>query len=214
MEIDRGTLEDFPGIKTAETMLNVSVRKTNPDLDGFKSEVYRKIRTSYTLEGLKDIPIFRAYRDFFWRIGIDPTKIRPSAEALIRRILQGKELPCINTAVDSYNLASVETGISIAGFDASKINGALFLRKAKAGEEFSGIGMDQPILLAGNEIVIEDSKRIVAVYPYRDSEETKITEDTNEAIFIMCGVPGITNQRLVEAKRITEEYVGRFCSLI
>ncbi len=63
------------------------------------------------LEGLKDEPIFRTYRDFFWTMGVDPTKVRPAAEALIRRILVGRSMPRINTVVDAYNLASMTTHI-------------------------------------------------------------------------------------------------------
>ena len=54
------------------------------------------MRKNYSLDGLKDEENIRAYRDFFWKLGIDPTKIRPAAEALIRRILGGKEIPRIN----------------------------------------------------------------------------------------------------------------------
>jgi phosphoenolpyruvate synthase (EC 2.7.9.2) len=48
------------------------------------------IRASASLEGLKEDPVVRAYRDFYWRLGIDPTKVRPSSEALARRAFRGE----------------------------------------------------------------------------------------------------------------------------
>ncbi|MBS7638419.1 hypothetical protein KEJ49_06025, partial [Candidatus Bathyarchaeota archaeon] len=92
---------------------DVKVKDEDPELELFKEEVIRRTRERWTLERIREHPNLRAYRDFFWRIGIDPTKIRPSAEALIRRILHGNPLPKINTLVDAYNLASIETSISL-----------------------------------------------------------------------------------------------------
>jgi len=67
-------------------MQGVMVERQNPELESFKMELIKKVREQYDLESLRDQPTFRAYRDFFWRIGIDPTKNRPAAEALIRRV--------------------------------------------------------------------------------------------------------------------------------
>ncbi len=147
-------------------------------------------------------------------MGIDPTKTRPAGEALTRRILGGRDLPRINTAVDAYNLASVETSIAIAAFDLCTINeDALVMRKTARGECFHGIGMTSPDSLKGVELVIEDqrSKRLVAVYPYRDSDDSKVTLKTTGVLFMMCGVPGVDDSSLEEASRLTKEYVGRFC---
>jgi DNA/RNA-binding domain of Phe-tRNA-synthetase-like protein len=100
------------------------------ELEGFKEQLFRQVKEKYSLESLKDVPIFRAYRDFFWKAGIDPTKVRPAAEALIRRILGGKAVPSINNVVDSYNLASIKTEVALAAFDEDKLKGDLIMRYA------------------------------------------------------------------------------------
>ncbi|MEM2741143.1 MAG: phenylalanine--tRNA ligase beta subunit-related protein, partial [Nitrososphaeria archaeon] len=169
------------------------------------------VKSRYTLDKLKDEPLFRAYRDFFWKIGIDPTKVRPASEALIRRILLEKPLPHINMLVDSYNLASIVSGVPIAAFDENKILGELFMRNAINGEEFLGIGMEKPILLNGTEIVICDKEKLVAIYPYRDADSTKITGETKNVIFLVCGVPGVSDNVLENAVNKVIEYVTRFC---
>jgi DNA/RNA-binding domain of Phe-tRNA-synthetase-like protein len=217
MEIVPELRSAFPGLRVVELKLaGLTVRASDPDLEKFKIEVQERVRKrTASLEDVKNQPIFRAYRDFFWRVGIDPTKLRPAGEALTRRILGGRDLPRINSLVDAYNLVSVETSIAIAAFDSAKVNeGALVMRKSVGGEPFQGIGMAAPDSLSGVEVVIEDrrSAKLIAVYPYRDSDESKVTEATKEVLFMMCGVPGIDDLALEGAARLTREYIGRFCT--
>jgi DNA/RNA-binding domain of Phe-tRNA-synthetase-like protein len=206
----------FPGLRVIELkMEGLGVQGIDPRLESFKREVQDRVRQRIaSLTEVKDRPIFRAYRDFFWRVGIDPTKIRPAGEALTRRILGGRDLPTVNTLVDAYNIASVETSIAIAAFDLEAIDeGSLVMRRAVKGERFHGIGMVTPDSLTGVEVVVEDqeSHRLVAVYPYRDSDDSKVTEWTKGVLFLMCGVPGIDETTLEKARELTREYVGRFC---
>ena len=142
MEFSREVLDKFPGICVAEGDVNsLSIRGEATGMDNFKAKAADEIRSRYTLENVKDDPMFRAYRDFFWSVGVDPTKTRPASEALVRRLLAGGKLPVINTAVDAYNLASALSSVPIAAFDADKLAGGLTMRFAREGESFRGIGM-------------------------------------------------------------------------
>lgn len=212
IEIDNEVSERFPGLAAETCMVqNVNVVKSSSELQSFKKELFSEIENGYDLDSLKDEDIIRKYRDFYWKIGIDPTKIRPSSEALIRRILQGKRIPQINTLVDAYNLASMKSNISIGAFDADTIRGPLKMRFASEGEEFLGIGMKEPKILKGVELVVSDSERIIAVYPYRDSDATKVTLDTKKVLLMICGVPGIETEKLVQTTKLTVGYIERFC---
>ena len=216
MQIVPELRSSFPGLRVVELkMEGLEIENSNPALESFKREVQDRIRTRIaSLTEVKDRPIFRAYRDFFWRVGIDPTKVRPAGEALTRRILGGRDLPTVITAVDAYNIASVETSVAIAAFDLNAIDEySLVMRRAMKGEPFHGIGMASSDSLDGVEVVIEDreSHRLVAVYPYTDSDDSKVTERTKGVLFLMCGVPGIDETTLERARDLTKEYVGRFC---
>jgi DNA/RNA-binding domain of Phe-tRNA-synthetase-like protein len=212
LKIDSELGTRFPDLTVITFQVNgVKIQKKDAELEKFKLEVMKEVRNEYDLDAVKDHPTFRAYRDFFWRIGIDPTKIRPAAEALIRRILAGKTLPCINTLVDAYNLASIKSRIALATFDADKLEGNLLMRFAQEGEQFYGIGMEKPLMLKGGKIVVSDNERLIAVYPYRDADNTKVTEKTENVTMVVCGVPGIPKETLENASRVAVDYINRFC---
>ncbi|HDQ06713.1 MAG TPA: hypothetical protein ENN36_08355 [Candidatus Bathyarchaeota archaeon] len=212
LKIDSKLKACFPELNVLTLNIKgVHVQKRDAELENFKVEVMRQVRDDYSLDSVKDQPIFRAYRDFFWSIKIDPTKIRPAAEALIRRIIAGKTLPCINTLVDAYNLASIMSRIALATFDADKLEGDLLMRFAEEGERFIGIGMEKPLILNGGEIVVADEEKLIAVYPYRDADNTKVTEKTENVTVVVCGVPGIPKRELENASQLALEYVTRFC---
>jgi DNA/RNA-binding domain of Phe-tRNA-synthetase-like protein len=212
LKIDYKLKTRFPDLTVLTLRIKgVHVQKRGIELENFKVEVMRQVRNDYNLDSVKDHPTFRAYRNFFWSIKIDPTKIRPAAEALIRRILAGKTLPSINTLVDAYNLASIKSRIALATFDADKLEGDLLMRFAAEGEQFYGIGMEKPLILKGGEIVVSDDQKLIAIYPYRDADNTKVTEKTENVTIVVCGVPGIPKETLENASHVALEYITRFC---
>lgn len=212
MKIDEHVKSTFPDLILLTTAFkNVTVNPKSEELEKYKTEFILNIRSQYDIETLKDIPELRLYRDFFWKIGIDPTKTRPASEALIRRVIQGKQLPQINTLVDAYNLASMESRVPLAAFDMKTLSGDLVLRLAENGEEFFGIGMKSPVVVKGNELVIEAGDELIAMYPHRDADRSKITLSTRDVLIVVCGAPGIPLDTLRKAQGVAEEYIGRFC---
>ncbi|MCS7096049.1 MAG: phenylalanine--tRNA ligase beta subunit-related protein [Candidatus Bathyarchaeota archaeon] len=198
----------FPEIYlVAGIIRGVQIERENLKISELKRTAYEEARAKHEIEALKDNPVIRAYRDFYWKLDIDPTKIRPSGEALLRRVLRGNELPTINTAADAYNLASMKTMIPISGFDLDRINPPLKVRFAQNGETFLGIGMDKPVVLNHKMLVLADMTGIVCIYPYRDSDYTKITENTRNILIVGYGAPGIERQNVVESVEMALTYI-------
>jgi len=212
LHIEEPVAKAFLGLKVLDcTMRDVKVSESDPSLQRAKEEVAAEVRSKFSLETLKDQQPMRAYRDFFWRVGVDPTKNRPASEALIRRILSGRSLPTINTLVDAYNIASIRSGVPMAAFDHGRLRGSLRMRFARLGERFLGIGMEAPVELKGMEIVIEDDDGLTAIYPYRDAERTKITLKSKGAVLLFCGAPGVEEDRLEYARKECVQQITRFC---
>ncbi len=203
----------FPELQVLTFLVKgVMVKRRSTELQKLCDEIVKQVKKKYDLESLKDLPTFKAYRNFFWRVGIDPTKNRPAAEALVRRVLRGRSIPQINSFVDAYNLASIKTEIAFAAFDAHKLKGALVMRLAKRGEFFLGIGMQKPFELDGGEVVISDAEKLLAIYPHRDADQAKITDGTKTALMLVCGVPDIGEETLLNAAQLVINYVTRFCN--
>jgi DNA/RNA-binding domain of Phe-tRNA-synthetase-like protein len=200
-------LSRFPELTVCiGTISGISAEKENAQLRQLKKTVYEEVRAKYSVEALRDNPTVRVYRDFYWKLDIDPTKTRPSGEALLRRVLNGNELPSISAVVDAYNLASMQTIIPISGFDGNRLNPPFHICFAK-NEAFTGIGMKKPIQLMDRMLVLTDEKQVLCIYPYRDSDCTKITVQTQNAAIVGYGVPGIGEGQLKGAVEKTLDYI-------
>lgn len=200
-------LSKFPELAICMgTVSGVHNEKENDQLRQLKKVVHEEVKAKYNVEALKNNPTVRAYRDFYWKLDIDPTKTRPSGEALLRRVLNGNELPKISTVVDAYNLASMQTIVPISGFDRDQLNPPFQVRFAK-NEIFTGIGMDKPIVLTEKTLVLTDEKQVLCVYPYRDSDHTKITLRTQKTVIIGYGAPAIGQEQLKAAVEKTMGYI-------
>jgi DNA/RNA-binding domain of Phe-tRNA-synthetase-like protein len=215
IRIDSRLKTRFPNLTALQLLVKgVQVKRKDDKLEEVKAEIIRQVREKYSLESLKDVPTFRAYRDFYWFVGIDPTKNRPASEALTRRLLGGRGFPRINTLVDAYNIASVKTEIALAAFDANTLSGELVMTYPERGTTFLGIGMKKPMPLQGSEIVVVDKEKLVAIYPYRDADDTKVTEKTKNVMLLVCGVPSLRREMLLYARKVALKYIDHFCKRI
>ncbi len=181
---------------------------TRPEeLDEVIRDFEERVRRTYTLEELKFHPVVRAYRDFFWRMGVDPTKHRPSGEALVRRIIHGKSLPRISNVVDACNLASAETFVTLSVFDLDLVKPPLKVCSL-SGEEVRVLGRGTVVLKG--ELVLADSEKVLCVYAYGDVEETKVTPKTRNVLIVSYGAPGLEMSKVEEALSKASEYVKKY----
>jgi len=188
----------------------IKVEKDLTNLKEIENSIFEEIKSKYTVESLKDDPKVRSYRDFFWKWKIaDPTRVRPASEALIRRILINNNIWKINTFVNSYNLASAISGVSLGAYDHTTILFPLQVRFAKENEVFLEIGSSKPKKLSGKELVLADQKGIISLYPHRDADRTKITLQTKNAIVVAFGVPGISETDLKFSMNKTAELLKK-----
>lgn len=187
----------------------VTVERDRVDVREYAEQLARRLIAVYSVERLREHPIIRAYRDFYWRLGIDPTKTRPSSEALLRRVLRTKTIPLINNVVDSGNFASLETLIPIGLYDIDRIRGQLKLRLTSEGEVFDPIGGSKELLDEGLPVLADDEK-IIHLYPHRDSRHTMIRPSTRNVLIVACGVPNVPSTLVREAANKAVEYILRF----
>lgn len=166
-------------------------------------------RQRYTVDSIKLMPSIEATRTAYRRCGKDPSRYRPSGEALVRRTLKGNDLYRVSTLVDLINLASIAFGYSIGGFDADKIASSassdftagiacsassgftagiqLTLGIGREGEPYEGIGRG-PLNIEGLP-VYRDALGGIGT-PTSDHERTKLSLQTTHLLAIVNGYDG------------------------
>lgn len=167
-----------------------------------------KYKSTLSTESLKEMSGIAATRKVYRACGKDPSRYRPASEALIRRMLQGKQLYQIDTLVDLINLASIAYGYSIGGFDADKFEGdTLTLGIGKAGEPYEGIGRGM-INIEGLP-VYRDAKGGCGT-PTSDNERTKMELGTTHLLVLINGYDG--NEERVRANaEFIQQLLRKYC---
>ena len=179
------------GIFVAYTVAWVSGTQHSQDiLDAEVRRLLKEIPRVHDLKSLRNDPVVRAYRKFYWRIGIDPTKTRPASEALVRRVLRGA-FPRINPVVDAGNIASVETLVPIGIYDLGRAEPPFKITLSRGGEIFRPIGGEPESLPPNIPIFIDAGGTVMHVYPHRDSTDTMVREDAEEVLIVAAGVPDV-----------------------
>jgi len=202
---------DRPNLRVAMILLHdVAVGKSTSSFEQYEQKIFEEIRSRMTLEDAKDDPIFRSYRDLYWTFGMDPTKLRVSSEAVLRRILKGLNLWRISDVVDVINLASANHKIPIGLIDVSKLKGNLVIRTAQNGETFQRIG-GKTITCRGREIVVADDEKIVCFgYATHDSQSTMITRESNTILVLLYGTEVITKDLMEQSLNMTIDMITQW----
>lgn len=139
------------------------------------------------IEGLQ--PARQLYRSF----GIDPTRTRPSSEALLRRILRDKPFPRILNAVDLCNVLAVEFLLPIGLYDADRVRGPVTLRPGQPGESYAGIRKDA-VHLEGRPVLADQEGPFGN--PTSDSLRTSVTTATRSLWMVLFAPSTFPAERL------------------
>lgn len=132
----------------------------------------------------QDLPAVAATRAAYRALGKDPARYRPAAEALLRRVAQGKGLYRINNVVDVNNLLSLETGVSIGTYDMDRLTPPLVFRPGRPGESYAGIGRG-PLNLEGLPLLADAHGPFGS--PTSDSERSMVTAASRRIVMALIG---------------------------
>jgi DNA/RNA-binding domain of Phe-tRNA-synthetase-like protein len=173
-------------------------------LDPCLQEAERRVRAHPPADAV-------AVRTMYKRVGLDPTKTRPSNEALLRRARKSLPFPRVNSLVDIVNWCSLEFQLPYGLYDRRQIRGEVTLRLGRAGESYAGIRKD--IVHVAGRIALVDNEGPFG-NPTSDSARTMVTTDTEDALVVVFAPAEIDEPRLtrvldVTAQRIAEISGGR-----
>ena len=159
------------------------VGDASPELRTEGERLAIDLRRQYAAGGApSDIAALEPVRRLYQALGIDPTRTRPSSEALLRRVLQNKPLYRINGLVDAMNLCSLRTLVPFGVYDRSRIAGPVVLRAGAAGEGYEGIGRGR-ISVEGRPVLADREGPFGN--PTADSMRTSVTHGTARALVVL-----------------------------
>jgi DNA/RNA-binding domain of Phe-tRNA-synthetase-like protein len=188
---------------------DVRIDALPPEFLAERDAVEERLRARFAGRAAADIPGVAEARAMFHRVGVDPTKTRPSSEALLRRVLQGKSLPTIHSAVDVCNLASLEHQFPLGLYDRDRIRTTVFARLGREGEGYDGIRKAR-VNLANRPLLADEDGPFGA--PTSDSARTQVAARTTALLVVVFSPTERRSDQLSAMLGRISELLARYCS--
>jgi DNA/RNA-binding domain of Phe-tRNA-synthetase-like protein len=201
MEISVG----LPGVKLGALEADgVEVGPVDLALAQLMDEECNRKRREFTVESLAEAQEIRLVRGMFREWDMDPSKYRPSSEALLRRVVQDKGLYRVSNVVDICNLGSIEVGWPFGCYDHSRITAAIVFRHGAPGESYEGIGK-KTWHLEGRPVLADPSGPFGS--PISDSTRSMITESARDILVVIYAPAAASDATLEKAlARLSERF--------
>ena len=171
-------------------------------------EICHGINDSMQIGDVSNMPIISDTKKAYRQLGKDPSRYRPSAEALTRRVVQGKGLYRVNNIVDALNVISIKHGFSIGGYDLDKISGMIEMGIGKHDEPYEAIGRGH---LNIEKLPVLRDQISAFGSPTSDSLRTMIREETRNFLMVFFDFSG--SERLHDALNDTETIYIDYCNV-
>jgi len=183
----------------------------NPAVTEATAELGIKLASKY--EGLlpSEIPGLQEARNLYKSFGMDPSRHRPSSEALLRRVLKGKDLYRISNVVDSCNLASLEFLLPVGMYDLAKVSGDVVLRTGRDGEQYPGIRKGE-VHLAGRLGLFDEMGPFGS--PTSDSARTSTSAHTTTLFAVIMATASASRLEMEDHLTTFSSYFQAFCGAV
>lgn len=167
-----------------------------------------RLRASHAGKVPSEIPQLEEARNLYKSFGMEPSRHRPSSEALLRRVLKGEDLYRISNAVDACNLASLCCLLPIGMYDLDRVHGDVCLRSGREGEEYGGIRKG-PVHLAGRLGLFDDDGPFGS--PSSDSERTSVTDETTRLLAVIMATARHDREAMRAHTAVLADLFQRHC---
>ncbi|MEU6238175.1 phenylalanine--tRNA ligase beta subunit-related protein [Kitasatospora sp. NPDC047058] len=186
--LDPAVAEAFPGTLIAlVTATGVRGGEPWPRTAAALDELERQLADGSWQPADENDPRIEAWHGAYRSFGTNPRRIRPSVDALGRRLVKQGALPRINPAVDSYNAVSVRHGLPAGAFDLDHVTGDVVIRRADGTESFTPLGEPDTVETPKpGEIVYADTTGVLTRHwNHRDAHRTRVTEGSTRVVFVL-----------------------------
>ena len=210
IRISSGFAEAGVAVRLGCLTARVAVRQDDPATREAIADLAARLGAELAEAAVGELPVVAQVRQAFRALGKDPSRYRPSSEALLRRIAQGKGLFNVNNLVDTNNLISLTSRLPAGAYDLARIDGAfetgIELRVGQEGESYEAIARG-PFNLAKLPVLCDASGPFGS--PTSDSARTMVTEDCRAALLVLYAFGEVHG--LDAALDAAEQALQRYC---
>lgn len=183
-----------------------------PELTAMLREAEASLRNVINKDEIASHPKINSWREAYRAFGAKPAKYRSSIEAMVRRVINGNELPSINTIVDIGNIISLKNIITAGGHAIDVVSGNITLRKATGDEEFTAFGTDKVENPEPGEIIFtEGSTVLTRRWSWRQANHTSTRKTTTAVEMNIDGLAPVTAEEVENICGETMELIEKYC---
>jgi DNA/RNA-binding domain of Phe-tRNA-synthetase-like protein len=187
IKISKKLKKNCPDIRLGVIQSDIEYQKENSLLWQETEKVSYQIRDSLSQKQIANLPVIRHTRQAYLSMGKEPARYRCSAEALLRRVVKGKDLYRINNVVDMINFISLSSCFSIGCYDFDQLIVPIIFDIGKMGETYHAIGRGKMNI---ESLPVFRDKIGPFGSPTSDSERSMITEKTRNIIIVIIDFNG------------------------
>lgn len=173
------------------------------ELAALRRRVAEQARERHQLAMLSTHPTVAALRRLFRAAGCDPTRYRPSSEALVRRLIKGGDLPAIHPLVDLNNCLSAELAVPCCVMAEGTFAPPLTLRAGRPGESYASLR--GPFKLEGKPLLLDGEGPLDT--PITGSQRVKVQPNSRRAWLAAYLPAGVVS--VAEAGSVLDDLLAR-----
>jgi len=175
-------------------MSDVSNPENHPALNEEKRALEEDLRPLFkSPEELKDLKPVRAYQSYYKRF----KKSYHVLAQLESVVFKGKGIPKVAALVEAMFMEELRNMLLTAGHDLDLIEEQLSLDVAKGEETYIKLNGREQLLKAG-DMMISDAQGIISSIIYGPDRRTMIRPETTRVLFTVYGVPGVSEQQVLQ----------------
>ncbi|KHF37906.1 B3/B4 domain-containing protein [Halalkalibacter okhensis] len=203
--IDESISSKIPSFKIGTILYNHIVISDSPQMLKGRLQFFQEtLNVELDSKEVTDFKGIAEWRQVFKDLKMNPSRYRPSHEALYRRVKKGQPLPLVHSAVDLNTFFSLEYVIPLGIYDLAHIHGDVLIRLGLENEVYEGV--NGRVNDMSGKLVSADQQGAFGS-PIVDSKRTMVTEDTTSALHLFYLRPSMD---IEEATQLLEAAGGMF----
>lgn len=211
--IDDDIFKQFPGYCRGVVLAFEIKNGDSPDeLLDLLRKAEESVRKDINRDEVAVHPRIASWREAYRSFGAKPSKYRSSIEAMVRRVINNNELPCINTIVDIGNIISLRHIVTVGGHAIDLLNGDISLRKARGDETFTAFGTDKIEKPEAGEVIFTEGNTVLTRrWSWRQAIHTATQVSTTAVEMNVDGLPPVTTSEVEEICNEVMDMIRRYC---